>query len=74
MDIVFFFLYFFFIFWFGVMICGKWNWIVKVDRYTILHCTVLYVWILLCSINQSDSRYYTFFPTIREAGVVSSTE
>lgn len=34
--------------WFGVMIRGNWNWnwIVKVDRYTILYC--MYVWILLC--------------------------
>lgn len=60
--------------WVGVMICRYWNWIVKVDRYTILYCTVLYVWILLCWINQSDSRFHTFFPTIREAGVVSSTK
>lgn len=51
--------------WFGVMIRGNWNWM------DTLYCTVC---IDIALLNQSDLKYYTLFPTIREAGVVSSTE
>lgn len=62
----------FFLVWFGLVWRND-SWKMELDGWIdILYCTILYCTVCMdiALLNQSDSRHYTFFPTIREAGVV----